>query len=176
MPRKYIKPYLPSADQVKNNKYLKIFGKLLHEPNLWHLNKKTVAGGITVGLFCAWVPIPFQMVLAAGLAILFRVNISLSIAGVWVSNPLTMPPMFYGAYTLGAWLLDIPETAFSFEPSWEWLGTGLVHIWQPFLFGCFVMAIFSCILGFVGAKLLWRLAVVKQWNGRKRKKLSKPNI
>jgi len=170
MPRRYIRPYLPSADQVKNNKYLKLFGKVVHEPCLWHLNKKTVAGAFFVGLFCAWVPIPFQMVLSAAIAILVRVNLPLSIALVWVSNPFTMPPLFYGAYQFGSWLLGIPEAPFSFELSWEWLGNSLVHIWQPFLLGCLVLGIITSIFGYVFAKLLWRFLVVMHWKKRSERK------
>jgi uncharacterized protein (DUF2062 family) len=26
---------------------------------------------------------------------------------VWITNPITMPPIFYGCYKLGAWILDV---------------------------------------------------------------------
>lgn len=153
---------------IREHKYLQIFGRLLHDPNLFHLNRRSVAGAFAVGLFCAWVPVPFQMVLAAALAIYLRVNLPVSVALVWLSNPITMPPLFYFAYLLGTWILRMPERNFQFELSFDWLGSGLMLIWQPFLLGCFVMAILSSLLGYLGIRLLWRLSIIK--------KLKKKNI
>ena len=97
MPKKFIRRFLPSHQSIKQNKALKIFGSVLHEPNLWHLNRRSAAGAFGIGLFFAFWPVPFQMWLSAGLAIPFRVNLPLSVATVWVTNPFTIPPIFYGA-------------------------------------------------------------------------------
>ena len=95
MPKKIIKRMMPDHQTIKENKYLKIFGNLLHNANLWHLNRHSVAKAFAVGLFFAFIPVPFQMVLAAGLAIIVHANLPLSIALVWITNPLTMPFIFY---------------------------------------------------------------------------------
>jgi len=76
MPKKFIKRYLPDHEKIRNHKSLnKIFGTLLHDPNLLHLNRRSVSGAMAVGLFLAFVPLPIQMGLAAGIAILIRVNL-----------------------------------------------------------------------------------------------------
>jgi uncharacterized protein (DUF2062 family) len=162
MPKKFIKRFMPEHKVIREHKHLRIFGSLLHDPNLFHLNRRSVAGAFAVGLFCAWVPTPFQMVLAAALAIPLRVNLPISVALVWISNPLTMPPLFYFAYTLGTWILGIPERNFHFEMSFEWLGSGLEAIWQPFLLGCLVMGISSSLLGYLGMRLLWRISIIRK--------------
>jgi uncharacterized protein (DUF2062 family) len=38
-----------------------------------------------VGLFCAFIPVPFQMLLAAPSAIIFSANLPVSIALVWIA-------------------------------------------------------------------------------------------
>ena len=106
MLKKLIQRYTPKPDTLKNHKHLKIFGDLLHDANLWHLNRRSAAGAFAVGLFMCWIPLPSQMIMAAGLAVLFRVNLPISVALVWVSNPVTMPPMFYFAYLIGAFCLQ----------------------------------------------------------------------
>jgi len=170
MPKKFIRKFLPDPHTIRDNRSLKIFGNLLQDPNLWHLNRKSVSAAFAVGLFFAWIPVPFQMALAAGMAIFVRSNLPISVALVWLSNPITMPPLFYFAYKLGTWILNTPETDFSFELSFDWLMNGMLAIWQPFLTGCFTMAVLSSVLGFVGMRLAWRLSIVRYIN---KKKLSK---
>jgi len=168
MAKKLVQSYMPSHDKVLNNRYLKIFGYLLKDPNLFHINRRSVAGAFAVGLFFAWMPVPFQMVLAAAIAIPVRVNLIISVALVWISNPLTMPPLFYFAYRLGGLILGIEADGFNFELSFEWLANGLLAIWQPFLLGCFIMAITSSVLSYSLIRLLWRWNIVRRWEQRKR--------
>ncbi len=171
MPKKFIKRLMPDHRTVREHKHLRFLGTLLHEPNLWHLNRRSASGAFAVGLFTAWVPLPSQMLLAAFGAIVFRVNLPLSIALVWVSNPLTMPPLFYFAYVVGAALLGESSSAhIAFELSYEWLATELVMIWQPFLLGCFVMGVLSAAAGYLGVRGLWRLRLVKHYQNRKRRR------
>ena len=167
MPKKFIQRFLPKHDVIKNHQHLQIFGKLLHSANLWHLNRRSVAGAFANGLFMAFVPVPFQMVFAAGTAILFNVNLPLSIALVWITNPITMPPMFYGTYRLGNWLMGRKGGEFHFELSFDWLTTGLAAIWQPFLLGCFVAGTIAALLGYISIRVYWRMHVLRQWNKRK---------
>ncbi|MBA1330154.1 ATP-binding protein, partial [Candidatus Endoriftia persephone str. Guaymas] len=94
MPKHLIKRLTPDHEMIRNHRHLQCFGKLLHDANLWHLNRRSAAGAFAVGLFMAFIPVPFQMILAAGAAILFRVNLPLSVALVWVTNPITIPPIF----------------------------------------------------------------------------------
>ena len=69
MAKHLIKRLIPDHEIVRGHKHLQIFGRLLHDPNLWHLNRRSAAGAFAVGLFMAFAPVPFQMLLAAGAAI-----------------------------------------------------------------------------------------------------------
>ncbi len=168
MPKRLIKKYTPDPQTIKEHKHLQIFGSLLHDPKLWHFNRKNISGAFAVGLFCAFVPIPFQMVLAALCAIVFRVNLPVSVALVWVSNPITMPPLFYAAYKFGAWILGQTPEDFDFVLSWSWLFHQLELIWQPFLLGCFLFGIISAGVSFCVIRLLWARHIRKQWRQRRR--------
>ena len=79
MPRRSIKRFMPDPDSIKKHKSLRFLGSLLHDPNLWHLNRHSVARAMAVGLFAAFIPMPFQMLLAASLAILVRSNMPISV-------------------------------------------------------------------------------------------------
>ena len=162
MPRKFLKRFLPHHQTIKENKYLQIFGDWLHEPNLWHLSRRSVAGAFAVGLFFAWMPVPFQMVLAAGGAILLRTNLPISVALVWLTNPVTITPMFYFAYVVGTWIVGEPISDFSFELSFSWLFNELSAIWKPFLVGCFTMAASSSLIGYLSIQGIWRYSILRR--------------
>jgi uncharacterized protein (DUF2062 family) len=116
-----------------------------------------------------WVPVPFQMWLAAGVAIIVRSNLPISVGLVWISNPLTMAPMFYFAYKLGAWMLGTPAHPFHFELSFDWLMDEMLQIWQPFLTGCFTLSVFSAAIGFFTMRLLWRLHIIRYIKQKRQK-------
>lgn len=161
---------MPHPQTIKENKTLQVFGDWLHDPNLWHLNRRSVAGAFAVGLFCAWMPIPFQMVLAAGAAIWLRTNLPVSVVLVWITNPVTIPPMFYFAYLVGTWIIGAPVSDFSFELTFEWLLNELESIWKPFLLGCFTVASISSLAGYVFINLLWRYSVLSRRSASRRLK------
>jgi len=169
MPKRIIQKYFPNSKTIKEHKHLKIFGTLLHNQNLWHLNRRSFAGAIAVGLFIAFIPLPTQMVIAAAAAIVFHVNMPVSVATVWITNPITMPPMFYSAYWVGATLMDIPQDTQGFEFSVDAIMTSLGTSWKPFLLGCLVLGTASAALGYAVARGLWRWMVIKKWLARTRK-------
>ena len=174
MPKKFIKRFMPDHEKIRQHPQLnKLFGTLLHDPNLLHLNRRSVSGAFFIGLFMAFVPMPFQMLPAAALAIYFRTNLPLSVGLVWVSNPITIPPLFYFCYKVGAWILGTPVKAIEFTLSTDWLMSELAAIWEPFLLGCFVVATSSSLLGGFGIRLLWRLNVVHQMQLRKERRYKK---
>ncbi|GLX79805.1 ATP-binding protein [Thalassotalea insulae] len=160
---------MPDHHTIKSHKHLQIFGELLHNGNLWHLNRRSVAKAFAVGLFFAFVPVPFQMILSAGMAIIVHANLPLSIALVWITNPLTMPAIFYFCYLVGTWLLGAPEQKFVFEASWQWVVNSLSTIGPSFLLGCGVLATLFSILGYFGIQALWRYSVSKEWQKRSKR-------
>lgn len=157
---------MPDRELIKKQKALKIFGNLLYNPNLWCLNRRSAAGAFAIGLFIAFVPLPSQMILSAGLAVACGVNLPLSIALVWVSNPITMPVLFYFAYKLGAWVLSEPPTHFHFELTWKFLVEQMSSIAPPLLVGCMICGLVCAIVGYFGIQGLWRYSVVRSWQKR----------
>ncbi|WP_018690769.1 DUF2062 domain-containing protein [Algicola sagamiensis] len=166
MPKKTIKKFLPDHQTIKDQKALKIFGNLLYDANLWHLNRRSARGAFAVGLFFAFVPVPFQMVLAVALAIPLRVNLPISIALVWITNPLTMGPIFYGCYLVGTLILGQEQGDFAFEASWEWLVNSLSTIGPAFLVGCGTLGVLFALFGYFFIDYAWRYSVAKSWKER----------
>ena len=167
MARKLIRRWMPDHSRIRDHQSVRLFGDLLHDPNLWHLNRRSVAGAAAVGLFCAFLPIPGQMLVAAAGAILCRVNLPLAVVGVWITNPITIPPIFYFNYLVGETLLGAEPQAIDFEFTMEWIASELAIIWQPLLLGSLVMAVLMSLIGYFTVRGLWRLHVVSSHRQRR---------
>lgn len=167
MAKKLIKRFMPDAHKVRHHKHLKFFGKLLHDPNLWHLNRHSTSGAMAIGLFVAFIPLPLHIFAAAALAILLRVNLPIALVVVWINNPFTIAPIFYFAYKLGALLLGVTPHAVIFDLSWDWFATTLGDIWQPLVLGSLLLSTVSAAAGYYAVLGLWRLYVISQWGKRK---------
>lgn len=170
MPKKFIRRFMPDHKAIRDNQSMKLFGDRLHDPNLWHLNRRSVSGAAAVGLFSAFLPMPFQMVLAGAGAILFRVNLPLAVATVWITNPVTMPPIFYFNYVVGEKLMGMEPMPLDFELTMEWFTRELSHIWQPLLLGSVVMSTIMATVGFFAIRGLWRLYIIKHHKKRKERR------
>jgi uncharacterized protein (DUF2062 family) len=171
MPKRLIKSLLPHHDKVRSHKHLRVFGSLIHDPNLWHLNRHSVSGAFAVGLFMAFIPFPFQMIFAAAAAIMFRVNLPLSVALVWITNPITIPPMFFFAYWVGTLITGETATLEPFQFSLDWLlNGGLNEIWPPLLIGSLICATISSLLGYSLILWIWRWRAVEKWKARRLRK------
>lgn len=94
---------------IRKRPWLAALTKPLFERDLWQPCRYTVAGGLSVGLFCAMLPVPFQMLLAALAAMRAKVNIPVAMAACWVSNPLTQAPIWLAQERLGDWIRSLSE-------------------------------------------------------------------
>lgn len=180
--RKFFRKYLPQHETVKSHRWLKPFGGLLHHPNLWHLHRRSVAGGVAVGLFCGLIPGPLQMISAALLAVLFRVNLPVAAFTTLYTNPFTIVPLYLLAYELGAWVSGTRSGVATAHPSfpelhwhdwltelWNWLAM----LGKPFLIGLPLFAISLSIAGYFAVRVAWRVAVIWKWRARKRRQIYK---
>jgi len=166
MPKKKLQKLFPSAETIQAHPSLKILGPLVSNPNLFHLNRRSVARAFFIGIFCAFIPMPFQMVLAAFIAFFANANLPISVGLVWLSNPVTIPPIFYATYQFGAYLLDIPSSNVEIQLSLEWALNELNDIWLPLYFGSLTAGLILAIAGYIGIRILWRIHVVSHWRKR----------
>ncbi len=178
MPKNFLRRYLPDPTEVRKHPALRPLGVLLNNPEIWHLHRRSVAGATFIGLFCAFLPIPFQMLVAGVLAVASRCNLPIAVALVWITNPLTMAPMFYFAYRLGAWMLNMQLEVQAIELSFDWLLDNLDTIGYPLLFGSLLCGFIGGIMGFVMVRVSWRMHVIRRWKerraSRKQRRETKP--
>ncbi len=145
----------------------------MHEPNIWHINRHAISKAFLVGIFCSFIPIPFQMVLAAVVAVWVNCNLPVSVALVWISNPVTMPPIFYFNYLVGAYILGTPTIHFNFELSISWITEKIYEIGLPLYFGSLVCALFFSVLAYAVVEYLWRRKIKNDWIKRQERRAAR---
>jgi uncharacterized protein (DUF2062 family) len=179
MPRKLFRKYLPSHESIRQNRWLRLFGKALQHHNLWHLNRHSVAGGVAVGLFAGLVPGPFQILFGALFAILLRVNLPVAAATTFYTNPFTIVPLYILAYhlgnlVLGARVSNAPpadQVDLLTLPVSQWipaLVSWMGEMGKPFVFGLFLLATTLAVVGYVTVLAAWRAHVWWSWRKRQR--------
>ena len=173
--QRYLQRYLPEPKTITNNRYLRFLGSALYNTSLWHLNRRSAATAFFIGIFVAFIPMPFQMVLAATLAVLVRCNLPLAVALVWITNPLTMPAIFFFTYKVGCVLLQTPVPDAAFELSFHALGNSFSRIWKPLYLGSIVSGLFFGFISYLVIRMLWRWNVTSSWQQRRKKWRSKPS-
>jgi uncharacterized protein (DUF2062 family) len=74
-----------------------------------------IALGVGVGIFVAWTPtIGFQMILTIAISALLRANKLVGVPFVWISNPVTLVPIYAPNYWVGRKLLGGGHSAAQF--------------------------------------------------------------
>jgi len=72
--------------------------KVLHADDPPH----AIALGTAIAMFVAFLPlVGFQTVIAVALSALFKANKIVCVPIVWITNPVTMGPIYLGCYKLG---------------------------------------------------------------------------
>lgn len=177
---------LPTPQSIRENRFLKPFGRHLHHHFLWQFNRRSVAGGVAVGLFFG-IMVPFAQVLFAAIAaILFRVNLPVAAFSTLITNPFTFPPIYYAAYKLGGLLTgriaavppDVPvqvkDEAEKIVEQQAEVGGWLVNLvdWAqtvglPLSTGLLVMAVSAAAAGYFLISALWRVHALRRWKKRR---------
>lgn len=111
-----------------------------------HVDEYALARGIAVGLFIGLTPtVGIQTLLMLIASMTFRANFLAAFAVSWISNPLTMAPLYFGFNRIGdvvfGWLLD----------SMAWLSgvsEDIVRETAAMFLGSLVVAIPATVIGY----------------------------
>lgn len=178
MPRKFFKKYLPSHETIRQNRFVGLFGELLQHHNLWHLHRRSVAGGVAVGLFAGLIPgsNPVQFFFATLFAIIFKVNLPVAAATTLYSNPFTIVPIYMAAYAIGGLVtgngtgnMRQTELHLMDKNISEWVPTlidWVMSFGKPLLIGIVLLAFLLAVMGYFAVRGAWRLYIIYEWRKR----------
>ena len=167
------KRLLPTHDSIKQSRLLSWLGPRIHDPSLWHLNRRAVARGVAIGAFFGLMVPVAQIPAAAVMSIFLRANLWIAAVSTLISNPFTYAPIYYFAYRLGASLIGAPLPRGEASLSHDVVASGLVQqvgeLWtwitgigQPLVLGMLLMALTGATIGYWGVRFFWRVRVLSK--------------
>jgi len=166
----------PFVNEVTNNPWIRRHAPRLTAPDLWHLNRRSTARAVAIGLFSGLIPGPFQVLGSVFLSLLFRANFPLAAITTLYTNPVTIVPLYLLAYEYGSLfvpgsngLKDITPPTFNWSASFIgdlalWMG----QLGKPLALGVVLLAFTLAGIGWVAVRVGWRWHVVHAWKKRAR--------
>lgn len=162
---------IPTREELLGNRWLKPFAEHLSSPLVWRWNRRGVARGTALGLFSAFAVPVAQTPFAALFAVAARANLPVAALATFVTNPLTVPFIYYLAYLVGRAMLQLQSgTIFALSPdagtierAFNWI----VTLAGPTYLGLLVFAAVSALIGYFSIHLGWRLWVGQRWKRRR---------
>lgn len=189
-----LKQLLPTPETLRNNRWLRWMGPVLHHPRLWHFSRKGIALGLALGIFFGLLIPVAQIPFSATVAVLLRANLPMAVASTLVTNPVTFGPVYYGAYRLGKWvlgeedvsekkavkILEKAEALPTEKESWTermraWV-TYLGTVGKPLVVGLAIVATASGLFIYFLTSALWVLKTRWTRNRRLRERLSRNTV
>lgn len=171
---------IPTREELLGNRWLKPFAGHLSSPLLWRWNRRGVARGTALGLFAAFAVPVAQTPFAALFAVGARANLPVAALATFVTNPLTVPFLYYLAYLVGRAMLRLQtDTIFAISPDAgliERLFSWIVTLAGPTYLGLLLFAAASAVLGYFSVHLGWRIWVGQRWKRRQRLRAARPVV
>ncbi len=142
---------------TKSEKLKAFIKKYKVPPEYLQANRKMLSRGIFIGIFIAFIPMPMQMALVLAFMPVFRFNVPIALAMCWLSNPFTMPPMYYMEYLTGSFFLgsEISDV----EMSIEWFQDNIDDIFIPLYLGTFIYSLVGSISAYWAVNHFWKKSV-----------------
>lgn len=118
--RRLLKP-LPRRANLDRYPVIKWFRDIARKaPFLWSFKRRYVLRAIYAGSVVSFLPLyGLQLFIAFAVALLLRANLTITVALQFLTNPLTIGPVYFATYKIGMWIIQ----ATGFGASHSALGT-----------------------------------------------------
>ena len=133
--KKWMRP-LPRRSNVHRYPVLKWFAKTAYDRSyLWSFKGNAMVQALFWGIWIAMLPIVgIQMIVVFLLALIVRANLPLIVALQWISNPLTMAPIYFADYEIGLLILELFGVDYGrnklLTAEFDWSGMEFADLWE----------------------------------------------
>lgn len=130
--------------------------RILRRYRCFSTDREALGRGLAVGLFFGLTPtVGFQTALVLPSCLLFRGNFPVAFAATWVSNPVTMGPLYVAFNWLGEHLVGSSILSEQTSEAFPWLSLFAGEGAQTVV-GCLPFAIPAALMGYVFIRLFVR--------------------
>ena len=151
---------------INASEKLKSFTKKYNIPiEYLSVSRKMISRGVFIGLFIAFIPMPMQMLAVVSIIPFAKFNVPIAISMCWLSNPFTMPAMYYMEYLTGSFILGTEVS--DVEMTLEWFSENIGNIFIPLYVGTAFYSVFVSTLAYYIINFLWRNSILKDQELRK---------
>lgn len=154
---------------VLKQAWVKPVAPYLEDRQLWKLRRESIARGLAAGLFFGLLVPVAQFFFAAAFAVVLRGNLAVAALATFVSNPLTVAPLYWLAYRVGVLITGdappgTPEARAELVRQgwwdvagwWATLGQWYQTVGETLVIGLVAIAAVSAVAGYLLVRLLWR--------------------
>ena len=133
--KKWMRP-LPRRSNIHRYPVLKWFAKTAYDRSyLWSFKGNAMVQALFWGIWIAMLPIVgIQMIVVFLLALIVRANLPLIVALQWISNPLTMAPIYFADYEIGLLILEFFGVDYGrnklLTAEFDWSGMEFADLWE----------------------------------------------
>ena len=166
----WLKRITPDRHTLEKLWCLKPFKALVLDRRYWTFHRHSVTRAFALGLFIAFIPptpLPVHLVTCVILGVLFRLNLPVLFATVFVSNPFTWLPQVAGSIWVGAKLMGMDLIPLLHELHHRRLWAHVNQLWTPLLLGALVLGLVAAGSGYVLAQFIWRARVLYRLRRRR---------
>jgi uncharacterized protein len=161
--QRWLKRITPDRNTLEKLWCLKPFSARVLDRGCWTFNRHSVTRAFALGLFIAFIPpspLPVHIVTCVVLGMLFRLNLPVMIATVFISNPFTWLPQVAGSIWVGAKLMGMDLLPFLDQLKHGNFKAQIHHLCAPLLLGALVLGLAAAGTGYVLAQVAWRARVL----------------
>jgi len=155
----WLKKHLIKPDRLRGERINQILGDRLFDRDIWHISRRSISGGLALGLFIAFTPtIPAQMLLSAVCAIWLRANLPIAIAACWVTNPFTAAWIYFMEYRLGRAIMGNLPGIFAISDlenigAIRRLFSHATYVWT----GGLIVGAVAALIGYIVIQFAWQI-------------------
>ncbi|WP_370261915.1 DUF2062 domain-containing protein [Limnobacter sp.] len=181
--RRRIAQFLPNYNLFDRLPVARPFKPYLGHPNVWALNRRSVAGAVAAGLFCGLIPGPFQVFGTLIWVLVARVNLPVAVVTTLYTNPVSIVPLYVFAVAYGQLILgQVAHSSMAPVPPWVWSEwqASIAAYWDWMLglgpalaVGLPATMVTFAVLGYISVRVVWRAAVVLAWRRRAARRAQK---
>ncbi|MFT7003150.1 MAG: hypothetical protein ACJAWW_000485 [Sulfurimonas sp.] len=141
----------------KSEKLKEFIKKYKVPPEYLSTNRKMVSKAVFIGIFIAFIPMPMQMLLVLAMMPFFKFNVPIALSMCWLSNPFTMPPMYYMEYITGSFFLG--SEPLNVKMTLEWFSKNIDNIFIDLYTGTLFYAVVGSSTAYWLVNHFWRSSV-----------------